>query len=141
MLFRSVFSFRDFYQDGNLLDGDASAEATGGRFFTFELSVRKDHKLVTSGPYAVVRHPGYTGLTMCVVGVALSLIAPGSWIMECSGVGNAVVYPAVVLGGAYLLSLVCRRIAEEDEVLRREFGGEWEAWRAKVPYKLIPGAY
>ncbi|OAX34700.1 ICMT-domain-containing protein, partial [Rhizopogon vinicolor AM-OR11-026] len=35
---------------------------TLGRLFTFELSIRQDHKLVTSGPYSIVRHPSYTGV-------------------------------------------------------------------------------
>ena len=28
-----------------------------GNLFTFELSIRKDHKLITSGPYSMVRYP------------------------------------------------------------------------------------
>jgi protein-S-isoprenylcysteine O-methyltransferase Ste14 len=40
-----------------------------GRLFTFEMSIRKDHKLVTSGPYSIVRHPGYTGAVLTVVGI------------------------------------------------------------------------
>ena len=33
-----------------------------GRFFRFEVSNQKDHELIVSGPYSVVRHPSYTGL-------------------------------------------------------------------------------
>jgi len=44
-----------------------------GHMFTFEMSIKKDHRLVTSGPYAYVRHPGYTGVLSFVVGATCSL--------------------------------------------------------------------
>ena len=42
-----------------------------GTMFTFEMSIRKDHMLVTSGPYSIVRHPGYTGIFLVVIGIFL----------------------------------------------------------------------
>ena len=42
-----------------------------GRLFTVERSIRTDHVLVTSGPYAVVRHPSYTGLLIVFIGMIL----------------------------------------------------------------------
>ena len=53
----------------------------------------------------VARHPSYTGLTMCVVGVTMSLVVPGSWIMECSGTGYAL-YSAVIVVSTLLFSLL-----------------------------------
>lgn len=40
-----------------------------GHMFTFEMCIRKDHQLVTTGPYSVVRHPGYVGVIFMVVGL------------------------------------------------------------------------
>ncbi|KAF8063955.1 hypothetical protein FPV67DRAFT_1359189, partial [Lyophyllum atratum] len=37
--------------------------------FTIDDSVRKDHKLVTTGPYGIVRHPNYWGMLAVHVGV------------------------------------------------------------------------
>ena len=42
-----------------------------GTMFTFEMSIRKDHMLVTSGPYSIVRHPGYTGIFLVIIGIFL----------------------------------------------------------------------
>ncbi len=44
-----------------------------GRLFTFEVGIRKGHKLVQSGPYAMLRHPSYTGLAVGLAGIALFL--------------------------------------------------------------------
>ena len=44
-----------------------------GSLFTFVVGIRKGHKLVQSGPYAVLRHPSYTGLAVGLVGIALFL--------------------------------------------------------------------
>ncbi|KAK7458116.1 hypothetical protein VKT23_010024 [Stygiomarasmius scandens] len=52
--------------------------------FTFELSVRKGHRLVTWGPYTYVRHPSYTGALLAGSGTILSLVVGrGSWAREC----------------------------------------------------------
>ena len=39
-----------------------------GRFFRFEASIQKDHELLVSGPYAVIRHPSYTGAITIFIG-------------------------------------------------------------------------
>lgn len=42
-----------------------------GSMFTFEMSIREGHVLVTSGPYAIVRHPAYIGAILVVIGMFL----------------------------------------------------------------------
>ncbi|KAJ7923243.1 hypothetical protein B0H13DRAFT_1477462, partial [Mycena leptocephala] len=32
-----------------------------GQYFTFKTAIARNHKLVTTGPYSIVRHPAYTG--------------------------------------------------------------------------------
>ena len=44
-----------------------------GRFFTVDVTIAKDHALVESGPYRLVRHPSYTGVLLAFIGFALSL--------------------------------------------------------------------
>ena len=48
-----------------------------GRFFTTNVAIASDHRLVDSGPYRFVRHPSYTGSLIAMLGLALSF---GNWI-------------------------------------------------------------
>jgi protein-S-isoprenylcysteine O-methyltransferase len=43
-----------------------------GRFFTANVAIAADHRLIDSGPYHIVRHPSYTGMLMAVLGFAVS---------------------------------------------------------------------
>ncbi|KAH7926688.1 hypothetical protein BV22DRAFT_1032563 [Leucogyrophana mollusca] len=111
-----------------------------GRFFTFELALRKNHKLITTGPYSVVRHPSYTGMPLCVLGsygvfswVRESGLLEVWWVRVLAGMW-------CVLVGVVTLTLM-RRTRKEDVMLKREFGQEWEEWAERVRYRLIPGVY
>ncbi|PPR00318.1 hypothetical protein CVT24_004605 [Panaeolus cyanescens] len=121
-----------------------SCYRTLGKFFTFELSIFKEHTLITCGPYAHVRHPSYSGLILTIIGHILHSAAAGSWVRESGfldswvGVVVSVLWVGVAL--AVILSLVLR-IPREDALLKKEFGGEWEEWAGKVPYRLIPYIY
>lgn len=44
-----------------------------GRNWGMPMSMRQDHELVTSGPYAYVRHPIYTGIMLAMIGSALAI--------------------------------------------------------------------
>ncbi|KAJ3557175.1 hypothetical protein NM688_g1610 [Phlebia brevispora] len=117
---------------------------TLGRFFTWDLAIEDNHKLITSGPYAVVRHPGYVGNTMIGLGTILCHLGAGSWFVSYGGLESfagklfAAAWSFMVL---YVPATLLRRVNTEDEVLRREFGEEWEAYARETPYKLIPYVY
>ncbi|KAH9843782.1 uncharacterized protein C8Q71DRAFT_825774 [Rhodofomes roseus] len=116
-----------------------------GRFFTFELALREGHQLVTTGPYSIVRHPAYTGSILALTGMALMQLGPGSYwtdnlrlwstpvgvVMGCLWLGILSIIPAGIIA----------RTAVEDEVLRKEFGGQWDNWAQKTEYKLVPGVF
>jgi len=118
---------------------------TLGRFFTFELSVRKEHQLVTSGPYAIVRHPSYTGILLQYIGVLISHGSRTSWLRD-SGVLETVpglkIFALVWLveRGIATFTLL-RRIDQEEQVIKSHFGDEWKRWAKVVKYRLIPGIY
>ncbi|KAF8578574.1 hypothetical protein K439DRAFT_460712 [Ramaria rubella] len=56
---------------------------TMGRFFTFEVVIMREHKLVNTSPYAIVRHPGYTDAVLLLRGAAMTCLASGSYTIEC----------------------------------------------------------
>ncbi|KAF8160664.1 hypothetical protein B0H34DRAFT_795552 [Crassisporium funariophilum] len=115
-----------------------------GRLFTFEMSIRKDHRLVTGGPYAVVRHPGYTGVLVTVSGFICWHGSAGSWARECGAydtwTGRGAALTFLVLVTATVTGLMTR-MSKEDDALRRTFGRQWDEWAIKVPYKLVPWVY
>lgn len=47
------------------------ARVTLGRNWSAEVTFKEDHELIESGPYALVRHPIYTGLILMVLGTAI----------------------------------------------------------------------
>jgi protein-S-isoprenylcysteine O-methyltransferase Ste14 len=126
---------------------------TLGKHFKLQLSMQSDHKLATTGPYSIVRHPGYTGFFAALLGVNLAWAAPGGWLHDVIWpwlANDADAVARVAVGGAalavcgrQLLAVVglSRRMAEEDKMMRTRFGTEWEEWAARVPYKLVPGVY
>ncbi|OCH94852.1 hypothetical protein OBBRIDRAFT_884409 [Obba rivulosa] len=115
-----------------------------GRLFTFEITLRPGHRLVTSGPYSVVRHPSYTALIVGGIGIAICLASPGSWVRE-SGVLDTTWGRVFAYGWSawtvYLATMCWMRTPQEDRMLRKQFGKEWEAWAVDVPYRLFPGIF
>ncbi|KAJ6593797.1 hypothetical protein B0H19DRAFT_916784 [Mycena capillaripes] len=115
-----------------------------GHLFTFEISIRDDHKLVQTGPYHAVRHPGYLGVILTVAGVFCWNACPGSWLRECGALettaGLSVVIICTVLVVFIMVGLLLR-ISKEDEALEERFGEDWVHWSIKVPYKLVPGLF
>ncbi|KAF9483414.1 hypothetical protein BDN70DRAFT_960801 [Pholiota conissans] len=115
-----------------------------GRHFTFHVALLKDHRLVTTGPYAVVRHPGYTGGALSFLGMLLWYAARGAWMRESGVCGCVWAWPFLVPVGAVLclpFASMWRRMPREDELLRKEFGREWEEWAANVRWRIVPYVY
>lgn len=92
-----------------------------GRWFTASFAIKRDHALVTTGPYAVTRHPIYTGLLAIPFGTALVLDS------------------LLTFGFAVLTVLpFWFHTAIEEPLLEQHFGDAWREYRARVP-RLIPG--
>lgn len=114
---------------------------TLGRFFTYEVAIRPQHRLITDGPYAYVRHPSYTALLFCLVGLSVCHGSSGSWMRECKILDTPGGLALIALYAAYALPVTVaflRRAPLEDTLLRKEFGEQWEQWAERVPYRLIP---
>ncbi|KAF8130125.1 hypothetical protein EV363DRAFT_1335151 [Boletus edulis] len=115
-----------------------------GRHFTHQLALRKDHELITTGPYAIVRHPGYLFGQLSALGMSLMIGSPGSFMRRCGWLGTTVGQVVVgvwamqvVLG--WVLSLA--RCRSEDTLLRKRFGERWDGYSQRVRYRMIPGVY
>ena len=91
-----------------------------GKNWSQAVTIKEDHKLITNGPYALVRHPIYTGLLFGFVG---SSIALGEW--------RGVI--AVVLIFAVLL----HKLKLEEKWLREQFGEPYKIYCQRVS-ALIP---
>lgn len=127
-----------------------------GKHFTYELAIRKDHRLITQFPYSVVRHPGYAGSMVAAAGANLVLFgAEGGFIRDVvlarlgwdsfTNHSRPGLVTAIMLGvgisQAFIVAAVLSRVPKEDMMMRNEFGKEWDDWAARVPYKLIPGIW
>ena len=94
----------------------AWAKASLGRFFTPQLGVQADHRLITSGPYAIVRHPIYLGIIDFLLGSALY------W--------NDVALLGV---GLLFITYFVAQLRVEERFFARHFGAEWDAYTARTP--------
>ena len=83
--------------------------------------VAKNRELATNGPYALVRHPLYTGNIALIAGFA---IVSGQWW-------------AAIVALAFFWFYYPTAIEYEDRKLHRLFGEQWERWAAQVP-ALLP---
>ena len=117
---------------------------TLGRMFTYEVTLRDGHVLVTWGPYAYVRHPSYTGVVFGVLGTLLLHFGPGSWFYDGGWLETrgGLAYAGFWVGmEAYVLMCIMTRVPKEDGLLKSQFKEEWTAWAVKVPYRVVPGLY
>ena len=115
-----------------------------GHLYTFEFTLRKDHKLVTNGPYSVVRHPSYAGGVIGIVGMFMCQFSRGTWMRESGVLGTILGKVAVgvwVFFEVVRRSVAVARASREDDVLKTEFGSVWMDWSQNVPYMFFPGIY
>jgi len=114
---------------------------TLGTFFTFEVTIMHQHKLITSGPYAYIRHPAYTGAVLILLGAAATCLSPSSYIVACGVMRTPARWWVYAWAGcaAYAAVSLLRRGRVEDEGLRGTFGEEWERYREDVPWRFVPG--
>ncbi len=94
-----------------------------GTMWSVAPQVKDDHRLRTHGPYAVTRHPIYTGVLGMMLGATL-LSGIGQWI---------VLFPV----GLILFEV---KIRMEEHLMVATFPEEYPRYRRQVP-QLVPGLY
>ena len=98
---------------------------TENRFFSSTVRIQTDrgHVVCDSGPYRIVRHPGYAGSILPLPGIVLAL---GS------------VWTLIPAAAALIIAVI--RTALEDRTLQEELPG-YRDYARRVRYRLIPGIY
>jgi len=87
------------------------------------LQKERNHRIITRGPYGLVRHPGYLAMLIAIPASALAL---GSWLALIPGLAFSVV--------------IIRRTACEDQFLKVNLPG-YTDYSGKVRYRLLPGIW
>ena len=89
-------------------------------FAAATIDVAPDQQVISTGPYALVRHPMYAGALLMLVGIPIAL---GSWwgLLALAGMAPALVW----------------RLLDEERFLAANLPG-YVAYQDKVSHRLIP---
>eukprot|EP01084_Bolivina_argentea_P256427 431736_1 len=97
-----------------------------GKYFTYALTVQATHKMITHGPYSIVRHPGYAGMILY-------------------GIGNDIWSPnkLYIVLNIFTSWMLLKRISIEEAMLSDHLSKDnnYIQYKKKVPYKLFPFLY
>ena len=91
-----------------------------GKYWSGRITLKENHRVIQTGPYALVRHPIYSGLILALFGTAITLGTISAFA-----------------GFAFMLISFVRKLKIEETWLRSQFGAEYEAYRNRVK-ALIP---
>ena len=100
------------------------AIVTLDRFFTFIVGIAADHRVVQRGPYRMLRHPGYSGALLTLLGIGIVL---GNWLSLL----------VIFLPSALALGV---RIQVEERTLAHALGSEYRDYADRTA-RLIPGIW
>lgn len=95
-----------------------------GRFFTVNVAIASDHRLIDTGPYRYVRHPSYTGALMALLGLATCLANWASLLF--------MMFP--------VLAVFLWRMHVEESALLQAFGTRYRDYMNRTK-RLIPSVY
>jgi protein-S-isoprenylcysteine O-methyltransferase Ste14 len=94
-----------------------------GSNWSYAVTIKQGHELITTGPYAVVRHPIYTGMLAGLLGTAIALSQMRGFI-------------AFVL----FFLMFWLKLRKEEQWMRSQFGETYATYAhqtaALVPYLL-----
>lgn len=96
------------------------ARITLGRNWSGVVTLKADHELVTSGPYATIRHPIYTAILLLFLGLALSIATPGA-----------------LLGIACIFWSCWVKLKQEEALMLGQFPESYPAYMART-HRLVP---
>jgi protein-S-isoprenylcysteine O-methyltransferase Ste14 len=91
-----------------------------GKYWSGRITLKVDHQMIQTGPYAGVRHPIYSGILLALLG---SVITIGT-VQAC-------------VGFAIIVASFVRKLMLEEQWMCAHFGAEYERYRHLVK-ALIP---
>lgn len=102
---------------------EAASRAMGANW-SLVARIREDHRLIENGPFGVIRHPIYVALFLLLLAIAVAY-----------GHGRSLVLavPLYAIGTGF-------RVRHEETLLRRQFGGAYLAYAARVK-RFVPGLF
>ena len=100
------------------------AGRTLGRSFVPGVAIFRDHVLVTSGPYRLIRHPVYSGILALWLGAAFGTM---NWLL--------LALSPLVLAWAFWAA------RSEEALLRAKLGAAYDAYAAKTTARFIPNVW
>jgi protein-S-isoprenylcysteine O-methyltransferase Ste14 len=91
-----------------------------GEYWSARITIKVDHKLIDSGPYAYIRHPIYSGILLALIGTALAV---GNW--------------RGVIAFFLILAVYVLKARREESLLTRELGETYQEYKNRTGM-LIP---
>ncbi|KAH7097842.1 hypothetical protein BKA62DRAFT_414223 [Auriculariales sp. MPI-PUGE-AT-0066] len=111
-----------------------------GARFTFNISShnRSNLPLVTTGPYALVRHPSYTAALVTLCSFWMAFFDRRTCLGNlAAGWGTTYIAPLAFI----VPTLFVRRTLAEEAILQEEFQYEWLAYAKQTRWRLVPGLW
>jgi len=94
-----------------------------GKYWSGAITLKEGHKLITSGPYGLARHPIYTGITLSALGSAIAI-------------GDV----SAFIGFSLIVGAFVWKLMHEERLMAQTFGEEHAQYRARVK-RLVPGVW
>ncbi len=95
-----------------------------GRFFTRDVAIRANHRIIRTGPYRVLRHPSYSGYLLAIAGIGIAL---NNW---------AALLDLIIIN----VAIYNYRMSVEEAALTQAFGDEYEQYKRETK-RIIPRVY
>jgi protein-S-isoprenylcysteine O-methyltransferase Ste14 len=90
-----------------------------GQYWSGRITIKEDHRLIRTGPYARLRHPIYSGLDLAAISSALAI---GRW--------RCIVGVCVIIAGFWI------KAKREEAMLGAHFGPDFEQHRRQTGFLL-----